>query len=95
MLETCLAALEDGKHGLTFASGLGATTAITALLQTGDHLVACDDLYGGTNRFIKKCLSNQGITYSFVDMAKVENVTNAIKSNTKVRLKILFRFTLF
>ncbi|CAL1682197.1 unnamed protein product [Lasius platythorax] len=84
VLETCLAALEDGKHGLTFASGLGATTAITALLQTGDHLVACDDLYGGTNRFIKKCLSNQGITYSFVDMAKVENVTNAIKSNTKM-----------
>lgn len=90
MLETCLATLEDGKHGITFSSGLGATTVITSLLQAGDHLVAGDDLYGGTNRYIQKCLSNHGVTYSFVDMDKIENVINAIQSNTKVRLKILF-----
>ncbi|XP_029167300.1 cystathionine gamma-lyase [Nylanderia fulva] len=84
VLEACLAALEDGKHGITFASGLGATTAITALLQTGDHLIAGDDLYGGTNRLIQKCLSTQGITYSFVDMTKIENLTSAIKPNTKM-----------
>lgn len=95
VLETCLAALEDGEHGITFSSGLGATTAITALLEAGDHLVAGDDLYGGTNRYIQRCLKKQGITYSFVDMTKVENVINAIQPNTKVRLKILFFLSLF
>lgn len=95
MLETCLAALEDGKHGFAFSSGLGTTTAITALLQAGDHLVAGDDLYGGTNRYIQKCLKNHGVTYSFIDMTKVENVINAIQPNTKVRLKILFFLSLF
>jgi len=54
-------------------------------LQKGDHLVAGDDLYGGTNRYIQKCLSNHGVTYSFVDVTKVENVINAIQSNTKVK----------
>ncbi|XP_072758051.1 putative cystathionine gamma-lyase 2 [Anoplolepis gracilipes] len=84
VLETCLAALEDGKHGITFASGLGAATAVTALLKAGDHLIAGDDLYGGTNRFIQKCLSTQGVTYSFVDMTQAENVISAIQPNTKM-----------
>ncbi|KAL6433414.1 hypothetical protein ACFW04_006514 [Cataglyphis niger] len=84
VLETCLAALEDGEHCITFSSGLGATTAITSLLETGDHLVAGDDLYGGTNRFIQNCLKKQGITYSFADMTKVENVINALQPNTKM-----------
>ncbi|XP_072757698.1 putative cystathionine gamma-lyase 2 isoform X2 [Anoplolepis gracilipes] len=84
ILETCLAALEDGKHAITFASGLGATTAITALLKAGDHLIAGDDLYGGTKHFIEKCLSTQGVTYSFVDMTQAENVINAVQPNTKM-----------
>lgn len=84
VLETCLAALDDGKHGFAFSSGLGTTTAITALLQAGDHLVAGDDLYGGTNRYIQKCLKNHGVTYSFIDITKVENVINAIQPNTKM-----------
>ncbi|XP_011685038.1 PREDICTED: cystathionine gamma-lyase [Wasmannia auropunctata] len=84
VLETCLAALDDGTHGLCFSSGLGATTAIAALLETGDHLIAGDDLYGGTNRFIQKCLSKQGVKYTFVDMTDVQNVIEAIKPNTKM-----------
>ncbi|XP_011253035.2 cystathionine gamma-lyase [Camponotus floridanus] len=84
VLETCLAALEEGKHGITYSSGLGATTGITSLLQKGDHLIAGDDLYGGTNRYIQKCLINHGVTYSFVDVTKVENVINAIQPNTKM-----------
>src|SRR5258708_29003611 len=46
-LETCLASLEGGNHGLAFSSGLGAESAITYLLRSGDHVVAHDDLYGG------------------------------------------------
>nr|XP_012226752.1 PREDICTED: putative cystathionine gamma-lyase 2 [Linepithema humile] len=84
VLETCLAALEDGKHCLTFASGLGATTAITALIQAGDHLVASDDLYGGTNRLFQKCLIKQNIKSTFVDMTSVQNVIDAIQPNTKM-----------
>lgn len=84
VLETCLAALEEGKHGLCFSSGLGAMTAITALLEAGDHLIAGDDLYGGTNRYIQKCLSKQGTKSTFVDMTNVQNVIDALQPNTKV-----------
>lgn len=83
-LEECLASLEDGKHGLTFASGLAATTSIMHLLKQGDHVIAGDDLYGGTNRYFRRVLSNQGITVEFVDSIKIENVTAAIKPSTKM-----------
>jgi len=79
--------LEKGKHGFCFSSGLGATTAITALLEAGDHFVVGDDLYGGTNRYIQKCLSKQGVKYTFVDMTNVQNITDAIQPNTKVNRK--------
>ncbi|XP_011643301.1 putative cystathionine gamma-lyase 2, partial [Pogonomyrmex barbatus] len=81
VLETCLAALEDG---FCFSSGLGATTAITSLIKAGDHLIAGDDLYGGTNRYIQKCLSNQDVKSTFVDMTDVQNVVDAIQPNTKM-----------
>ncbi|EFN62825.1 Cystathionine gamma-lyase [Camponotus floridanus] len=88
VLETCLAALEEGKHGITYSSGLGAVTGITSLLQKGDHLVAGDNLYHGTSNYIEKCLSNHGITYSLVDVTKVENVISAIQPNTKKPLEL-------
>lgn len=88
MLEQCLAVLEEGKHAFTFSSGLGATTAITSLLKNGDHLVASDDLYGGTNRYFQKCLVNHGVTFTFVDMTNVQNVADALQSNTKVFLRL-------
>lgn len=84
VLEECLAALENGKHGICFASGLGATTAITALMEAGDHLVVGDDLYGGTNRYIQRCLSKQGVKYTFVDTTDPQNVIDAIQPNTKM-----------
>jgi len=83
-LEECLASLEDGKHGLTFASGLAATTSIMHLLKQGDHVIAGDDLYGGTNRYFRRVLSNQGITVEFVNSIVVSNVTAAIKPSTKI-----------
>ncbi|XP_047347435.1 cystathionine gamma-lyase isoform X2 [Vespa velutina] len=84
VLETCLTALEGGKHGFTFSSGLGAITAITGLLQTGDHIISGDDVYGGTNRLFRNCLVKQGIKISFVDLTDVENLTAAIQPNTKM-----------
>lgn len=87
VLETCLATLENGKHGLVFASGLGATTAVTSLLQSGDHIISGDDVYGGTNRFFQKCLSNSNVKTTFVDPSNVKNIINAIRPNTKVREK--------
>ncbi|KOC63060.1 Cystathionine gamma-lyase [Habropoda laboriosa] len=84
VLETCLAALDNGKHGFAFASGLGATTTLTSLLNVGDHIISGDDIYGGTNRYFQKCLSITNIPVTFVDMTDVKNVTDNIKPNTKM-----------
>lgn len=54
VLEACLASLDGAKYGLCFGSGLGATTAIVHLLNSGDHIVSVDDLYGGTYRYFNK-----------------------------------------
>ena len=61
-LQGCLAALESGKHGLAFASGLAATDAVLHLLSSGDHVVLSDDLYGGTFRLADKVFKRLGIT---------------------------------
>jgi len=84
VLEKCLASLDGAKHAMTFASGLAATTAITTLLSNGDHAVAMDDLYGGTNRYFRKVASRMGIEVTFVDMTNADNVTKALKPNTKM-----------
>lgn len=82
--EACIAALENGKHGLLFASGLAATTTIVQMLKNGDHLIAHNDLYGGTNRFFRKILSLYGVETSFVNATKIENLQNAFKPNTRM-----------
>lgn len=53
VLEECLAALDGGKHGFAFSSGLGATTTLLGLLKAGDHILSGDDVYGGTNRLFR------------------------------------------
>merc|ERR1719244_579540 len=83
-LENCLAALEQGKYGFTFASGLSATISACHLLQAGDHLVAMDDMYGGTFRYFTKILSNLGVQIDLVDARDLDNVRNAIQPNTKM-----------
>jgi len=82
--EACIAALDGGKHGMLFSSGLGATMTLTHLLNAGDHVIAMNDLYGGTNRYFRKCASKQNIETSFIDMTNVDNVTAAIRPNTKM-----------
>ncbi|XP_042872658.1 cystathionine gamma-lyase-like isoform X2 [Penaeus japonicus] len=83
-LEKCLAATEEAKHGITFASGLAATTTITHLLSAGDHVISMDDLYGGTNRYFRRVASRMGIEVTFVDATDVKNVAAAFKDNTKM-----------
>ncbi len=83
-LEANLAALEGATFGRCFSSGCAATTAILMCLQAGDHIVASDDLYGGTFRLFDKVFRNMGFDFSFVDMRNVENVTSAIQDNTKL-----------
>jgi O-acetylhomoserine/O-acetylserine sulfhydrylase-like pyridoxal-dependent enzyme len=56
-----------------------------SLMEAGDHLVSGDDLYGGTNCYIQKILSKQGVKHTFVDITNVQNVIDAIQPNTKVK----------
>lgn len=67
-----------------FSSGLGATTVITQLLKAGDHIVSIDDVYGGTNRLFQKVVTKFALEISFVDMTNPENLSKAMKPNTKV-----------
>lgn len=83
-LEKAIAALENGKHGLAFASGLAAETAILSTLKPGDNIVAADDLYGGTYRLFTKIIANQGITTTFADGTNPASIESLITKNTKL-----------
>ncbi|XP_067679357.1 cystathionine gamma-lyase-like isoform X1 [Haliotis asinina] len=83
-LEKCIAALEGGKHGFCFSSGLAATNTITSLLTAGDHIISMDDLYGGTNRYFRKCAGKLGIETSFVDCTNIDSVQKAVTPKTKM-----------
>jgi cystathionine beta-lyase/cystathionine gamma-synthase len=83
-LEACIAALEGGKHGLSFGSGLGATTTILHMLRPGDHVVCGDDVYGGTFRSLKRCFEPMGITTSFVDFSDPARLEKAMTAQTKL-----------
>lgn len=82
--EACLANLEGGKHGFAFASGCAASTTILHLVKSGDHVIAGDDMYGGSFRLMDKVIRHNGIDFSFVDLTNLENFTKAIKPNTKM-----------
>ena len=83
-LEECLAALEGGEHGLCFASGCAATMAIAQLLAPGDHIVCCDDVYGGTFRIFDKLIRPLGIEISWVDMTVPGAVAAALRPSTRL-----------
>ena len=83
-LERCLTSLESGNHGLAFSSGLGAESAVTYLLTSGDHVVAHDDLYGGTSRLFNQLLSRFGIAIDYVDATDAANVARAIQPRTRL-----------
>jgi cystathionine beta-lyase len=83
-LQKALAALENGKHGLCFATGMASIDAVVKLLKPGDEVVSTNDLYGGTYRLFTKVFEPFGITFKFVDMANVANVAAAITPKTKL-----------
>ena len=83
-LEENLAALENGDHGLAFASGMAATTTLFQTLSAGDHVIIGHNVYGGTYRMSVKVLSNHGIDFEFVDTRSMELVRSAIRPNTKL-----------
>lgn len=82
--EDCLASLEEGTHGFAFASGCAATTTILHLLKQGDHVIAGDDLYGGTFRLFDKVLRHNGLQFTFLDLTNPEKLTEAIRPETKM-----------
>lgn len=84
VLQNQLAALENGNHGICFASGLAATDAIAKLFSSGDHIISCNDLYGGTYRIFTKVFGRFGLEFSFVDMTDISNIENAITPATKL-----------
>ena len=85
VFEERVAALEGGVAGLAVASGAAAITyALQNILQNGDHIVAADNLYGGSYNLITHTLSTQGIDYSIVDFSNFDALEKAIKPNTKV-----------
>ena len=84
-LEANIAALEGASYGLAFASGMAATDAVLRLLDAGDHVVATDDLYGGTFRLFDKVLRRQGLTFSYVNPeGGPEAIEAAIRPETKM-----------
>jgi cystathionine gamma-lyase len=83
-LEGCLAALEEGQFALAFASGMAAESAILSLLNAGDHIVSCDDLYGGTYRIFERVMRRYNIETSYVTAGDIAGYEQAIRPNTKL-----------
>ncbi|MBK9194806.1 MAG: cystathionine gamma-synthase [Flavobacteriales bacterium] len=83
-LQRALAALENGKHGLCFSSGMASIDALCKLLKPGDEIVSTNDLYGGTYRLFTKIYEGFGLKFKFVDMRNAASVEQHITKNTKL-----------
>ena len=82
--ERNVAALEGGRHGFAFASGLAAVDGVLKLLAAGDHVVSGDNVYGGTHRQMTLIWSRVGLEFSFVDASEIHNVAAAVTPKTKM-----------
>jgi cystathionine gamma-lyase len=83
-LQKSIAALENGKFGLCFSSGMGATDAVIKLLNPGDEVITSNDLYGGSYRMFKKVFEKYGIKFHFLDLTNVKNIESALTAKTKL-----------
>jgi cystathionine gamma-lyase len=83
-LQNALAALENGRHGLCFASGMAAIDAVVKLLKPGDEVVSTNDLYGGSFRLFTKVFADYGIRFTFVDMRDLAQVEAAMSERTRL-----------
>ncbi len=84
VLQTQLAALEGADHALVFATGMASIDAVLNLLQAGDHVIAGDDLYGGTRRLFSRIAVNRGLSFSFVDLTDTAQLEASLMPNTKL-----------
>jgi len=83
-LEKNLACLERGEFGYAFASGMAAINALMTLFKAGDHVVAGHDLYGGTFRLFERVLKDFGLTFSYADTTRPEEIKKAIRPETRL-----------
>jgi cystathionine beta-lyase/cystathionine gamma-synthase len=83
-LEACLASLDSGRFGLAFASGMAAEDTVLHLFETGSHIIASDDVYGGTFRLFHHVLERVGLRFTFVDATRTQNVLDAIEDRTRL-----------
>ena len=84
-LEGSLAALEGAEHAISFGSGLAAVQAIVQLVRPGEHVLVCDDVYGGTGRLFRTLYADYGIEFEFVDLAQpLAVLKEAVKPNTRL-----------
>ncbi len=83
-LQDNIAALEGGRHALAYASGVAATGAVVHLLREGDHVILCDDVYGGTNRLFNRVFKQHGLDISMVDLTNEKAYRDAFRDNTRL-----------
>jgi len=83
-LERNLASLEGGRHGIAYSSGMGAGDSALHLLSSGDHVIACNDLYGGSYRLMKAVYERMGIEFTFLDTTDVSGLREAFRPETKM-----------
>jgi len=83
-LQAALAAIENGKYGISFGSGLAATDAVIKLLNPGDEVIVSSDLYGGTYRIFTKIFERYGIKFHFIDMQDAQQIRSYLNAQTKM-----------
>lgn len=83
-LQKSIAALENGKYGLCFSSGMGATDTVIKLLNAGDEVITSNDLYGGSYRMFKRVYERLGIKFHFIDLTNANNIYQYLNDNTKL-----------
>ena len=84
VLEDNLAALDGGKYGICFSSGMSAVDSVIKLLKSGDHIICSDDVYGGVSRLYNDLLVNYDLTFTYVNSSNPDEVEDAILDNTKL-----------
>ena len=84
--ERNVAALENGRHGFAFSSGMGCLDSIMKLFRAGDHVVCGENVYGGTFRLFDKLLQNYGITFTYVDTRDAQRIADAMQPTTRAIL---------
>jgi cystathionine beta-lyase len=83
-LQESIATLENGKYGICFSSGMGATDAVIKLLNPGDEVITSNDLYGGSYRMFKRVFEKYGIKFHFIDLTQADNIRAVINDRTRL-----------